>query len=306
MIVERDHPYIYARIAAKRNRLLDADDFEEMSRTSPDEIARMMEEGVYRDQVNRFGRSHSGARLVELAAQSNLSKEMQHLESMAPSKLKPLLSRMSEKSRTQTLRRAIRWSRDSDVDAQSITPGIDIEEEELAEMSDHELAESLGLQQYQDSLDSDRPELEIEKLYYERLLEAAEHPAIRELVEMSVQERDTVTSLRLMAYGTETGEITEYLLNPENLPAGQEDKAFEDLSDELGTDVDSVRFAERALRRRTLKHGIKMLRSEPLSARPVAGYVVAKRNEVRNLESLANALESGIDRERAMEEIVTA
>ncbi len=306
MIVERDHPYIYARIAAKRNRLLDADDFEEMSRTSADEIARVMEEGVYREEVNRFGRSHSGARLVELAAEANLSSEMQHLESMAPAKLKPLLSRMSEKSRTQTLRRAVQWSKDSAVDPESIAPAADIGEEELADTTDHELAERLNLQEYQDALDSDRPELEIERLYYERLLEAAEHPAIKELVEMSVRERDTVTSLRLMDYGTETEEVSECLVEPKNLPAETLRKTLEDIGRELGTEIDGVRSAERALRRRTLEHGIKMLRSEPLSARPVAGYVVAKRNEVRNLKSLANALESGIDRERAMEEIVTA
>lgn len=306
MIVERDHPYIYARIAAKRNRLLDADDFEEMSRTSADEIARAMEEGVYREEVNRFGRSHSGARLVELAAEANLSSEMQHLESMAPANLKPLLSRMSEKSRTQTLRRAMQWSKNSAVNPESIAPMADIGEEELADMTDHELAEMLNLQEYQDALDSNRPELEIERLYYERLLEAAEHPAIKKLVEMSVRERDTVTSLRLMDYGTGTEEVSEYLVKPKNLPAETLERALKDLSKELGTDIDGVRSAERALRRRTLRHGIKMLRSEPLSARPVAGYVVAKRNEVRNLKSLANALESGIDRERAMEEIVTA
>lgn len=306
MIVEHDHPYICARIAAKRSRLLDADDFEEMSRTSADEIARMMEEGVYGEEVNRFGRSHDGARLVELAAEANLSSEMQHLRSMGPANLKPLLSRMSEKSRTQTLRRAMRWREDSTINPESIAPAAGIEEEELADMTNHELAESLGLQEYQDALGSDRPELEIEKLYYERLLEAAEHPAIEELVEMSVRERDIVMSLRLMDYGTETEEISEYLIEPKNLPAEPFEKALKNLSEEFGTEIDGVRPAERALRRRTLEHGIKMLRSEPLSARPVAGYIVAKRNEVRNLKSLANALESGIDRERAMEEIVTA
>lgn len=84
---------------------------------------------------------------MELAAEANLSSEMQHLESMAPANLKPLLSRMSEKSRTQTLRRGMQWSKNSAVDPESIAPMADIGEEELADMTDHELAEMLNLQE---------------------------------------------------------------------------------------------------------------------------------------------------------------
>jgi V/A-type H+-transporting ATPase subunit C len=76
---DSNYEYVTARVRSRRARLFDADDYQNLVRMGPGEIARFMEESEYEEEMNALGTRHSGVDLIEHALNRNLAKNFEDL-----------------------------------------------------------------------------------------------------------------------------------------------------------------------------------------------------------------------------------
>ena len=73
------YSYTYVRTAVMRTLLFRRDDYQKMLKMGFSEIARFLQDSAYRKEINELANQHSGADLLELALNKNLSESFQKL-----------------------------------------------------------------------------------------------------------------------------------------------------------------------------------------------------------------------------------
>ena len=66
-LLRGNYPYVTARVKAKKPKLLRKDDYLKLVQSSPAEIARSLQEGHYKREVDELAAKYRGATLVEMA-----------------------------------------------------------------------------------------------------------------------------------------------------------------------------------------------------------------------------------------------
>lgn len=313
-----DYPYMYARVSAKRAKLLENGDYENLLKMQPNEIARKLEEGAYRSEINELGARYEGVELVELALNRNLSNELSHLCKIAPESLEKVIKAYLRKYDLRSIKRLLRWKKSGEearID-ELLIPVSNFDMENLRELSEKDFEEILEEIRFPDSeIDyrssiegkTDLKEIEhaLDEAYYDelqKLSEAINTEQFRRFIREEVEHQNISTVLRLKKYGLPAEEISNYLV------ASNHSKLVENVleAEELESAIDLVREEkdiggferlediEHALEVERLQKALTMLHTEPLGVTSILGYIVAKIIEVKNLRMLIRAKETGI------------
>ncbi len=316
-----EYPYMYARISAKRAKLLDSQDYEKLLKMQPNEIARYLEEGEYREDIDELGARHDGVELVELALNRNLSRVFTHMCQISPEPLEKVIKAYLRKYDIMSLKRLLRWKRSgegqNDIEDLLIPVGsLTFDElERLSDMEFDQILEEINFADseinYQNYLEDreDLPEIEraLDQAYYDELsmlAEKVDSPRFSRFIREELENENLRTALRLKKYDFEPDEIREYLavrngseLVEQVVNADDFDEAMEtvrnsgkagDIEDGLLEDIEHAMDAQR------LEGALTMLHVEPLGTTSILGYVIAKIIEVKNLRMLIRAKETGI------------
>lgn len=316
----RDYPYMNARVSAKRAKLLDSSDYEQLVKMEPNEIARKLQEGGYKKDIDELGVRHDGVELVELALMRNISRTMADLIDISPDSLDPVINAFLRRYDILSLKRLLRWKKGGekgDIEDLLVPVGQYTLEnmEELAEKSFEEICRSIRFKDsdidYQsfveDTEDVRKVERDLDRAYYEemsRLADSLGNMWFKKFIRKEMEYEDLKIALRLKKYGTKREEIEEWLVGKTRtkciervLATKDMEKAISEVEECEGIEFKNgknIEQVEQTLEIERLKSAFRTLHTEPLGITPVFGYIVAKMVEVKNLRMLIRAKETDI------------
>jgi len=320
MVLEKDYPYMYARVSAKKKKLLDRNGYEGLWKMQPNGIARKLEEGDYKEDIDELGSDHEGVELVELALMRNLSRTMSHLSEISPDSLKTVINAYLRRYDILSFKRLLRWKKgggENDIDSLLIPVGdYSLEDfRELSEKSFEEICEAIDFPEagvdYQSVIDpeSDLREIEreLDRQYYRELKNVSNTVGSQwfdRFVNRELEYENIKIALRLKKYDLEQDEIREWLVTDEFtdtleqvIEAKDLEEAIEIVRDSGKAEVNgdqTLEDIEHSLEVAQLNRALRNLHIEPLGATSILGYIIAKITEIKNLRMLIRAKETGI------------
>jgi V/A-type H+-transporting ATPase subunit C len=324
--IQKDYPYMNARVSAKGAKLLDRGDYENLLKMEPNEIARKLEEGEYSDEINELGSYLDGVELVETALRMNAASTLSELVEMSPESLKKVLNVYLRRYDIQNLKRILRAKKSGrEVEMEKeIVPGstYTVEDlEELREKSYEEILEEIsfeGLIDYREYLDDVEELTEVEKAldqaYLEELNTLAESTGslkFSRFVRKEVEYENLRIILRLKRYGVEESDIRDKIFKDSGKTVIEEVLKAKDLESALealeGTEWEidfsgDLEEIEHQLDVHRLRKARTTLRSSPLGVAPIMAYIVAKMIEVKNLRTMIGAKSTGIQTDEEIRE----
>ncbi len=317
--IKKDYPYMYARVSAKRAKLYDAADYENLLKMGPNEISRKMQEGAYKEDIDELGSNYDGVQLAELALAKNMAREMSELAAMANGDLRDVIQVYLRKYDILTLKRMLRAKRSGEDVEDLLIPVGGISSERIEELSGKnfgEIKDSIEFRDseidYRDYLKSKESLAEIEaaldQAYYDELMDMASgNNVLEKFVRKEVEYENLKIALRLKRYEMPGKDIEERLLTESTGKLVNEvlerdfEEALEFIVSELGLDVDQeIEAVEHSIEVHRLESALRMLHTQPLSLGSILGYVVAKITEVKNLRMLLRAKETGIQNQETI------
>ena len=321
-MIQKDYPYMYARVSAKRAKLYDSSDYENMLKMGPNEISRKMEEGKYKKDINELGSEYDGVQLVELALARNLAREMSELAEMANGKLQKVIESYLRKYDVLTYKRILRAKKAGEEDFEDmLTPVGGIDYEKVQELEDSTFEEVKNQIQFEDSEIDYQYYIEdaetladiesgLDQAYYDEISLVAQNSgssALRDFVNEEIEYENLKMALRMKRYDLPREEIEKRLLVEENGSIVKEvlNRDFEDalsyVITELGLNVESqIESVEHAIEVHRLENALRKLHTQPLGLPSILGYVVAKITEIKNLRMLLRAKETGIQNQETI------
>jgi V/A-type H+-transporting ATPase subunit C len=316
----RDYPYMSARVSAKKAKLLEQSDYENMLKMQPNEIARRLGEGEYKEDIDELGSKYEGVRLLELALTRNLSRTLSDLVDMAPEKLEKTITVYLRRYDILSLKRLIRWKKTGEKGniQDLMTPAGSYSYGELKELSEKSFEEIIESIDFEDSdvnysqylegkEDISDIETALDQAYFDELSKLSENVRkkdLKEFIESEMEHQNIKIALRLKKYGISDEDIRERLLEIDNgkiVDKVVEASSFEEALDVVkesgilpGRISDDLEDIEHEMEVKRLSDALLSFHQAPLGITPIIGYVVAKVTEVRNLRMLIRAKETGI------------
>ncbi|HLG23451.1 MAG TPA: ATP synthase A1 subunit C [Candidatus Nanoarchaeia archaeon] len=86
------YPYTYVRTAVMRSLLFNTDDYQKMLKMSFNEIAKFLQDSTYKNEINSLASKYSGAELLELALNQNLSSTYSKLLRISSPEMREVVS----------------------------------------------------------------------------------------------------------------------------------------------------------------------------------------------------------------------
>lgn len=316
----RDYPYMTARASAKKKKLLDQSDYENLLKMQPNEIARRLGEGSYQEDIDDLGSKYEGARLVELALTRNLSRTLSDLVDMSPETLERIIKVYLRRYDILSLKRLLRWKKSGEKgDIHDLLTPVGSysygELKELSEKTTEEIIEDIEFEDaeinYSEYLEGKEEISELEtaldQAYFDELGLLAENTRnkdLKEFIQTEMEHQNIKIALRLKKYGISEEEVEKRMLEIENGKVVDEivkSRSFEDAIDVVKDSgllperaSDDLEDIEHEMQVKRLSEALSTFHREPLGITPIIGYVIAKITEVRNLRMLIRAKETGI------------
>ncbi|MFA9515900.1 V-type ATP synthase subunit C [Halopenitus sp. H-Gu1] len=336
--------YVVARVRARRGMLYSDEEYRKLTRMSPAEIARFMEESTYESEINALGSRHSGVDLIEYTLNRNLAKQFEEILDWSEGRLYDLIARYLRKFDAWNVKTVIR----------GIYAGADTEEVEVdliraGEFDDRRIrrlleAESIeGIievledtiygealeEAYADYEESDvlvPLENAVDRAFYERLLAdlGRDEPTrqYEAFLTAEIDFRNARNAFRLARSGADI-DPAEYFIEGGDLfdsdtlarLARDMDELVEYIAesqygDDLGPalreleEADSLIGFEHAVDAALLAYGDQLGTIHPVSVTPVISYILAKEREVENIRAIARGKEAGLSDAEIEEELV--
>lgn len=267
-LMRGNYPYVTARVKARKPKLLRKDDYAKLLNSSPAEIARSLQEGLYKREVDELAGKYRGARLVEMATRLNLARSYADLAGYATGELQSLLLLYLQRYDVWNIKTVARGKLagmpDEQIEAELIPAGA-LRTEELAQLARlgniDEVIERLARTPYgallREGLEGGkrenlaRVENELDKKYYQALLGAVQPKgepkrAFLDYLRLEADLLDLKTVLRLRAAGME--DATPYLVDPEGgeLDAAMAARLLRCTPEEFVSEVEGTRFGKDA------------------------------------------------------------
>lgn len=229
-----NYPYVTARVRSKRKFLLEEDEYPKLLARDAHEIARTLQEGQYKEEVDDLAGTRRGADLVEHATRRNLAATYQELLEWCEGDLERTLRLYLGRYDVYNLKTLLRGrfaEVSSEEIAETLVPAGSLSSEDLealeaaptvgemvANIPDPTYREALEAQLDEDAEEiEDLVELEnaLDKAYYRRLLEAVEpdskaNRVFRDFLQREVDLLNIKTLLRLRLDDIE--EVDEYFV----------------------------------------------------------------------------------------------
>ncbi|MFB6208629.1 MAG: V-type ATPase subunit [Candidatus Nanohaloarchaea archaeon] len=318
-MLKTDYPYMYARISAKRAKLLEKEDYDRLVKMGPSEIARNLEEGEYKEDIDELGSDHDGMELVELALMRNISRMMGELIEISPDSLEPLINSFLRRYDILSIKRLLRWKKGGErgniedllvpVGYYSVEGLMDLSEksvEEICSSIEFPGSEVDYQKEIEDYSEVKKVERDLDRAYFKEMsmmAEGTESIWFSRFVRKEMEYENLKIALRLKKDGMKQ-EIREWLVSPEvstcvekvieseSLEAAVEAvEECEDISFEKPGNLEEV---EHRLEVERLRTALRSLHTEPLGVTSIFGFIVAKMIEVKNLRMLIRAKETEI------------
>ncbi|MFT4892770.1 MAG: V/A-type H+-transporting ATPase subunit C [Candidatus Nanohaloarchaea archaeon] len=325
-MISRDYPYMYARVSAKKAKLLEDSDYQQLIKMEPNEIARKLQEGGYKKDIDELGVEHDGVELVELALMRNVSRTMADLIDISPDSLDPVINSFLRRYDILSLKRLLRWKKGGEKgDIQDLLVPVGqytIEEmEDLAEKTFEEICRSIEFKDsevdYQSFIEGtdDIREIErnLDRAYYTEMRKTADSLGnmwFKKFIKKEIEYEDLKIALRLKKYGLKREEIEEWLVSDRRtkcvervLEASDLEEAIAEVEECEGIEFrngKNIEDVEHTLEIERLKSAFRTLHTEPLGLTSVFGYIVAKMVEVKNLRMLIRAKETDIQNQETI------
>ncbi|MEF8880280.1 MAG: V-type ATPase subunit [Candidatus Nanohaloarchaea archaeon] len=320
-MIQGDYPYMYARVSAKRAKLYDEADYENMLKMGPNEISRKMGEGAYKSDIDQLGSKYDGVRLVELALAKNLAREMSELADMANGKLQKVIEIYLRRYDILTYKRILRAKKSNEDINDYLTPVGGVSYEEIEKLSDK------NFEQVRDSIKFSESEIdyrgyiedvdslaEIEKAldqaYYDELSLLAKgsgNKALENFIKEEAEYENFKIVLRMKRYDLSEEDIRTRLMSSKDGKRIEEllqmdfESGLEFVISELDLSVDpQIESVEHSIEVHRLENALRMLHTQPLTLSSILGYVVAKITEVKNLRMMLRAKETGIQNQETI------
>lgn len=318
--LSKDYPYMNARVSAKGSKLLTKRDYEQLLKMEPNEIARRLEEGAYRDEIDELGAELEGTQLVEAALRNNLANTMKKLAEISPESLEKIIEVYTRRYDITTYKRLLRWKKSGGKENLEavIAPSHQLPMDEIKELSKkpfEEIIESISFDSdvnYSDRLEVADSIEEIEKALDEAYFTDLKNTAVetgnrefRRFVEKEIEHENLTTVLRLKKSDIDEDKIRERLIDvgtsdliEEAVKTSDYNELVQLLKDsDLGITSDSVEEIEHELEVARLENALKSMKTEVMGLTSVIAYILAKTVEVKNLRMLIQAKSTGIQDE---------
>jgi V/A-type H+-transporting ATPase subunit C len=331
-----NYAYVSARVRAKRAKLLPAEEYARLLARDASEIARALQEGTYKADIDALAGRYRGAELVERATRNHLGRVYEEVRGFATGELAAMIGMYLARYDLQNLKTILRAkfarARPEEtatelVPAGALAPRLD----ELVRIERIEdLPQALQGTPWRRVL---QPLLEgraltslvaaenaLDRAYYEDLLRAipsggAANRAFRNWVQNEIDLANVKTCLRLRLAG-----VTDW--EPYFLPGGRNvgresaQRLVRGADDEVVAELTQLPFAaevadaaraslaERnmnaialALDRELLRDASSFSHRFPLSVLPVVDFILRKRIEADNLRAIAYGKQTGLPAE---------
>lgn len=317
----KDYPYMYARISAKKAKLLTEQDYENLLKMQPNEIARRLGEDDYKQDMEELGSLFDGVELVELALMRNISRTMAEIIDYSPESIKPIISAYLRKYDILSFKRLLRWKKGAQKGNHLESFLVPVgrygfkEFREMSEKSFEEIKESIHFpdskidykSRVKDIEDIREIERELNTAYYEEMQLICDDVGSQwftRFIRREVEYENLKIALRLKKYDLNENDIKHWLVRSEPskivkkvIEAKDFKTAVEEVSAEEGLNIspqDSMGEIEHQLEILRLQRSLKTLHTEPLGVTAILGYIVAKLIEIKNLRMMIRAKETGI------------
>jgi len=329
-----NYPYVTARVRAKKTFLLSADVYEKMLQMEIPQIARVLGEGTYKQEILSLGTKLSGVDLIEVATSRNMAAVFTQIINFSESELREMIAVYLDRFDVQNIKTIVRgktFGASTGEIQEDIVPAGSMSERFLQDLIQlptlEEIFDKLEGTIYAQALDAlgrSAPEVErwnewedlVTKLYYENLLtvipERTEGTRLmREWVQREIDLMNLRTLLRLWASkarlpydpfiegGLELpkANLSEMIgLDAATLASRlREYPLTEELSTRL-RELEALGVGQLVLsvEKLLLLEAGRYAHVNPLSVLPVFDYIVRKVREVQNIRAIARGKESGL------------
>ena len=339
-----NYPYVTARLKAKKALLIPDDIYAKMLQMEIPQIARLIGEGEYKQEVLRLGARYSGVDLIETATAQNLARVYTQIIGFSEGHLKFMISQYLGRWDVRNVKTILRGKlygaptgeiTDDLIPAGSL--GMDYLSELAAMDSIGEIFESMKGTMFERALASiGKQPSELTNLavyedslaqeYYRALLDAIPPSTFgsklfRRFVQQEIDFLNVKTLLRLWAQ--------KVRLDREVFLDGGLDLTRDDLNEMLGLEKaallkrlsdypfydevaeDLKSFPEagvsrlmRKLEKYHIVHAAENAHLYPLTIVPVLEYIISKQREVQNIRIIARGKQSGLSTELIKELLV--
>lgn len=318
---------MYARVSAKRAKLLDESDYQKLLKMEPSEIARKLEEGEYQKEINELASRHEGVELIELALNKNSSNTLNHIYKISPDSLQKILESYLRRYDILSFKRLLRWKKNGEKEdiKDLLTPAtyINIEKfSELSEKSFEEIKASIKFPEsnidYQEYIKNEenlqKIEHNLDQAYFDEITYVASktrNKYLKRFVQEEIEYQNIKIALRLKKYGLESQDIKKRMLKGSRKDLAEKIAESENLSESIellqesklisqDVEKDNLEDIEHLLEVERLQKALKMLHEQPMGLTSVIGYIIAKEIEVKNLRMLIRAKETGIQNQETI------
>lgn len=338
-----NYAYVTARVKAKKPQLLPKEAYARLLAMDVHEIARFLQEGRYRKEVDELAGRYSGARLVEMATRLNLARTYVQIRGFCTGELEKMVQLFLQRYDVYNIKTILRgkFARlPSEEILEQLVPAGALGTEELEGLTRlgslddvvERLSDTLYGPVLKESLQKDSSNLaelenEVEKRYYAALVHTVDasiepNRAFLGFLKREIDLLNLKTALRLRVDEVDAPEL--FVAGGSEVHEERFKRWLRAGSDEIASDVGALSFGrglgelvKRGLERRELNAIIAVLDKAliqgasgfssryPLSVLPVVDYLLRKRRETDNLRIIALGKRAGLPPE-TIKELVNA
>lgn len=338
------YPYTYVRTAVMKSLLFKKEDYYKMLKMSFSEIAKFLQDSNYKKEISELATEHSGADLLELALNRNLSASFKKLMRISPNELALVIKEYTKRKDIEDIKTIIRGkftNTDEKVIFNSLTAAGTLSLEYLKELMKKESIEevlknnkivdfsllSKGLSYLEEKNSLVMIENALDRYYYNHLIEFSkvlpkEGVLFRNFLVKEVEILDILTLLRLKKSKVEN--VREFIItargsiNPKITKMTEVDnldaltKALESIEYKNAIDkgiedfhnTGSLITLETELYKYLLKQSTLLLHQHPLCVDVILGFMLAKDIEIRNLRIIIKGKQLGLSEEFIEKQLV--
>ncbi len=336
--------FVVARVRARRGSLYGDEEYRKLTRMSPSEIARFMEESTYDAEINALGSRHAGVDLIEYALNRNLAKQFESILRWSEGGLYDLIARYLRKFdawNVKTIIRGIYTGAGTDAVEVDLIRAGEFDERRIRRLLEADSIEAVvevledtiygeplreAYAEYEETDTLVPLENAVDRAFYERLLGNLpnDEPTrqYEAFLKAEVDFRNADNALRLARSGAEIDPAEYFIEGGElftrdtlarlarNLDELVEYIADSQYADELGPalreleEADSLIAFEHATDAALLAYGDRLGTIHPVSVTPIISYILAKEREVENIRAIARGKEAGLPAAEIESELV--
>ncbi len=318
LVSRGNYPYVTARVKGRKKNLLGPEIYPKLMKMEPSQIARLLGETTYREEMVALAPHYSGSELIEKALNMNLARTYRDILSFSKGDLKHMVEEyldMWDVRNVKIIIRGVEHGIPREEIIESLVPAGSFSEEFLRQLAEQESAEavidaltrcgfvappSAVMDIFSKSRDLSEIEDFYDREYYATLLDAINGNSrpmkiYRLFIRKEIDLVNAKNMMKLKMEGMRPEKIMNYTipggaLLPHDVLSGmsrmKQEEALEEiktlLNDDLrGVSVDmGVQRIALELDRHLMRTSEKLSHIYPLSVLPVIDFIIRKKKEV--------------------------